>query len=96
MVVKHSRAQRRHDRERMYQHARRVVGLWFQYLPPPEEITRHKAHLLRDNLKACSCWMCGNSRKFHTGKSCLTLQERKADVSFDEQIKELDDTNDPF
>ena len=29
----------------------------------------------------CSCWMCGNARKFSKGKDKLTLQERKANES---------------
>jgi hypothetical protein len=28
-------------------------------------------------LSACSCWMCGNPRKYFSGKNQLTMQERK-------------------
>jgi hypothetical protein len=28
-------------------------------------------------IKLCSCWMCGNPRKFFKGDDKLTIQERK-------------------
>ena len=36
------------------------------------------------NLARCSCWMCGNPRKFHGEK---TLQEQIFDVKFNEQTR---------
>jgi hypothetical protein len=36
------------------------------------------------NLAKCSCWMCGNPRKFHGEK---TLQEQIFDVKFSEQTR---------
>ncbi len=32
---------------------------------------------LADNLASCSCWMCGNPRRWH-GE--VTMQERRQDV----------------
>lgn len=36
---------------------------------------------ISDHLKACSCSMCGNPRKYFNEK---TLQEKKSDLDFEE------------
>jgi hypothetical protein len=36
------------------------------------------------NLVKCSCWMCGNPRKFHGEK---TLQEQIFDTKFNEETR---------
>lgn len=50
------------------------------YYKDNEELAREKARKTRDNLKVCSCWMCGNPRnsKGYKGKAKLTMQELKA------------------
>ncbi|WP_085552125.1 hypothetical protein [Azospirillum agricola] len=58
------RARRRQDRARMLARAKR-------YYPGQ----RHQR--LADNLASCSCWMCGNPRRWH-GE--VTMQERRQDV----------------
>lgn len=54
------RARRRQDRARMVARARRLY--------PDHDIPQQVA----DNLAACSCYMCGNPRRWHRE---LTMQE---------------------
>ena len=42
-------------------------------------------------FKDCSCWMCGNERKYSKGKHKLTLQERKADEQNLSRHAEMED-----
>lgn len=47
------------------------------------------AHRHHSHLTACSCWMCGNPRRFRGER---TLQERRAEDSFrDESAETLQD-----
>lgn len=55
------RLRRRVDLKRMKAKAVRLYG-------------RKVSEKLADHLAACSCWMCGNPRKWH-GE--LTMQERR-------------------
>lgn len=43
------------------------------------------AHRYHDHLAACSCWMCGNRRRFEGER---TLQERRAQESFQNELAE--------
>lgn len=36
-----------------------------------------KARRTADNLKLCSCWMCGNPRRFFKGVDRLRIGERR-------------------
>jgi hypothetical protein len=65
------RALRRHHRQRMQQQALRslVFSLW------GDETRRRCVGKWHDNLKKCSCWMCGNPRKYG-GE--MTRQERRS------------------
>ena len=42
------------------------------------------ASIYANTPKVCSCWMCANERKIEG----VTLQERRNELSYDEQIKE--------
>ena len=55
------RALRRHHRARMIAYAREVTGRFWGFTP--DEL-RRKAVRIRDHLAACSCWMCGNPRRY--------------------------------
>lgn len=55
------RAERRANRERMKAKAR---AIW----------PRHNPGKVADNLAICSCWMCGNARRYEGP----TMQERRA------------------
>ena len=59
------RARRRHDRARMVARAMRV----YPWAKAPQK--------LADNLAVCSCWMCGNPRRWWYE---LTMQERRQDI----------------
>ena len=70
-----SRAQRRHDANRMEARARKVVRRWTLDDTPRLQFDE-KAHArrMRDNLKPCSCPMCGNPRRYWHEP---TIQERR-------------------
>lgn len=51
---------------------------------------KKKAKMMRDNLKNCSCHMCGNPRKYNNGKNSLTLAELKANDFFLSSLADLD------
>ena len=57
------RALRRHHRQRMIQHALRsyVIG------GRDEEVRLALARRWHNHLKMCSCYMCGNPRKYEGG-----------------------------
>ena len=59
------RDRRRRDLVRMRQKAKRVR--------PHDSMAKYAEH-----LAACSCWMCGNPRRF-AKTDRLTLQERRAE-----------------
>lgn len=64
----HKRALRRHHRARMIGRARVVVESWVI----PEDDPGRMAARIHDHLKSCSCWMCGNPRRYCGER---TLQE---------------------
>lgn len=45
-----------------------------------------RAHTMADNMTVCSCWMCGNPRKWNGD---LSLDERKAILAENEGREEL-------
>ena len=85
---KSSRALRRIQRVRLNRRAKRIYeGWWFDI---SKNKINHNAVRLRDNMKNCSCFMCGNPRR---GKGIyeevLTMQERKALDSYNDQLEEV-------
>lgn len=70
------RALRRHHRQRMLRRALRSYVLQPCYLPgrQDEEARRQRALRWCNNLQKCSCWMCGNPRKYY---SRLPQEERR-------------------
>ena len=68
------RAERRQKKRNMIEHAKEVLRrAW--------GISDSKLPLLAvkhaDNLKSCSCYMCGNPRKYSKGKEKHKVNERK-------------------
>ena len=63
-----NRAERRHRTFKI--HARRecVLSCVHKYVDP----------ILLETPALCSCWMCGNPRKYNRGKTKLTRQELKS------------------
>jgi hypothetical protein len=60
------RAVRRSHRERVKAKVLRVLP----YCTP------ETAAYLADNRTPCSCWMCGNPRRYAKGRERITMQER--------------------
>lgn len=75
-----SLAERRHHSKRIKDKFRRKERLnsWLNKNPSDKDIGKLAAH-----SKLCSCWMCGNPRKF-TGE--LTIQERKHMDDYDDNL----------
>ncbi len=65
----HKRALRRHHRNRLKRKRKYYWGGTIE--------ENAKSHLLIDTPKACSCFMCGNPRKYF---NAATLQELQADL----------------
>jgi hypothetical protein len=79
------RALRRHHRQRMIRRALRSCRLPRIYLPgwdENEEGRRQRALRWCDNLQVCSCWTCGNPRKYY-GR--LTRQEQRFHQAADDE-----------
>jgi hypothetical protein len=64
------RALRRHHRQRMIARARRVFERWFE---DPEEAEMRARHY-HSRMASCSCWMCGNPRKY---SGSIPIQEQR-------------------
>jgi hypothetical protein len=64
------RALRRHHRQRMIQRAQRKFAEWGQNEPEIQAWARRN----HDHLKACSCPICGNPRKW---EGLLPTQQRR-------------------
>jgi hypothetical protein len=66
------RALRRHHRQRMIARALRVVYVYMG-MEASDSATQDWVRRNHDHLKVCSCWMCGNRRKW----GGPTIQERR-------------------
>ena len=94
MVIKYSRAERRHHAARMYKRAKFIIETqwWFTDMESfLDETSRFNSTLtakrMANNMKHCSCQMCCNVRRSNWAENNgLTLQE----------IKALDATKDGF
>lgn len=58
--VRKRRAERRMQRQRVVRHAVRIATLFGIPAGHAETWAKHNA----DNLKPCSCWMCGHARRW--------------------------------
>ena len=74
------RALRRHHKDRFRRKAREIGKRW--EVKDVEGFCRKSA----DNLTSCSCWMCGNPRRWGKRK---TRKEIEADRKFREELEEL-------
>ena len=98
MVVKFSRAQRRHDRMRMYKHVKQLYKYaWWDSDSITEKERKKWYGLFRDNASRCSCSMCCNPRRGGwESKYPLTMQERKAEDAYNDGMEELNDEERPY
>ena len=87
MEKNRKRALRRHHAERMHQHALRIIREYWYYGDQDEEWAQWASRRWRDHLKVCSCWSCGNPRRYLNE---LTRAELKANDSSRDAIDTLD------
>jgi len=91
MIVKNSRAQRRHDRARLKKKRQTHWGYgkqgWRQYT----EMSPAVLGMVVNTPTPCSCYMCGNPRRAPWAETPLTMQERKAADSYIAGIDDWDD-----
>ena len=76
---KRVRARRRHMKEVKKKYAKEVCRNNFGSYVRDENYYNNFANKNADNLKKCSCWMCGNPRKHFKER---TLQEKKLEHSY--------------
>jgi len=91
MVIKFSRAQRRHDRMRMYNHVKQLYmyAWWNDGRSTKEELDMWYGRV-RDNASRCSCSMCCSPRRGGwESKYPLTMQERRAEDAYYDGLEEL-------
>lgn len=69
-----SRAIRRHHRNRLYHHRR---FYWRRDLAASDKDKKYRGMVV-DTPTRCSCWMCGNPRRYFLEK---TMQERRQDMA---------------
>ena len=90
MVIQFSRAQRRHDNQRMLEKVKRK-DWWFAWEKDYVESNWHKFYRKqRDNLAICSCQSCCNVRHslWTKGKEMLTFPERNQVIALKEGLDE--------
>lgn len=80
MYQEKKRERRRRDFLRMKERARRIQKRWWQV-----NITEESCSKLANNIKICSCYMCGNPRKWWDE---ITIQEKRAIIDAKEQYNE--------
>lgn len=72
------RALRRAIKEKLKRRAKKIFMLW--------GLDEKYAVKSADHLKNCSCWMCGNPRKYFKEK---TMQEKKEDERYSNWLREI-------
>ncbi len=78
------RAIRRHHRTRLFRRRRHYWGYGSNMFP------ENAYPSVIDTPKPCSCWMCGNTRRFR--KHTLTLQEIKFSLETKAEIEDIGET----
>jgi len=78
------RSIRRHHYSRLKNKHRNQMKFTFWYMP--DEFRDIRACKMISTPCACSCHMCGNPRKYFKE---LTMQERRENISFKEQIGDV-------
>ena len=87
-----SRSIRRHHKARLVKKLRRDDYYGFVSDSDRSSALNNIDHNYKKNAnnpKRCSCFMCGNPRKWSKGDESLTLQERKAQKSHSDYLKDL-------
>lgn len=66
--------------------ARRILATARKHAARTSKARFHVSNIARETPCCCSCEMCGNPRKFETGKAALTRQELRAALTLREAI----------
>jgi hypothetical protein len=74
----------RHHDQRQKAWVRRTLGHYF--IPNTAEIPANRVGMYSRTPKVCSCYMCGNPRRFHGEPS---IQERRALTGPNETIQDV-------
>jgi hypothetical protein len=99
MIVKNSRAQRRHDRARLkkkrqfhwgYGHIDKWAGRTPDVAGNINYMPARIAGSVVNTPTPCSCEMCRNLRKSAWNDSPLTIQERKAESAYIDGVEEYE------
>ncbi len=98
MVIKNSRAQRRHDIARLKKKRHGHWGYgkqgWRRHSHNEfVKMSPSVAGMVVNTPTPCSCYMCGNPRRNSWAESPLTMQERKAESSYADGLDEYDECN---
>jgi len=101
MIVKNSRAQRRHDRARLKKKRHTHWGYgkqgWRSYCGTERdsqyEMSPTTLGMVVNTPTPCSCYMCGNPRRAPWADDPLTMQERKAEASYFAGLDEVLDAD---
>jgi hypothetical protein len=83
-----TRAERRHHRERMKARAAHFFDIQWEKNKHPD-VYQHRLVRRIDTPARCSCWMCGNPRRYSCGAERKTIQERKADQIMKDELNEF-------
>lgn len=67
------------QQQKVVDKARKIVKNMYRHIGVDESIITRQVNHIKNNRKACSCYMCCNPRrsKISKGKEQLTIQERK-------------------
>lgn len=88
--VMSKRALRRHHKERMRAHVRRLLHrFWSDCINVTEEDIERWTRMRADNYTLCSCLMCRNPRRSRGFNPALTVQELRSNEDFLQQLLEL-------
>ncbi len=82
------RAARRAQQKRIIDKAKRKYKEWWRLQDLSKEENHVASSKLANNMKNCSCWMCGNPRKFSQGRAELTQQELRSERNLREGLDE--------
>jgi hypothetical protein len=83
VFIEPKRARRIRDNARLIRGYIRILK-FYQFDETTDEINE-RARKFYNHFKNCSCWMCGNPRKF---ENALTFQEKRAIEDMKHQMKE--------
>ncbi len=90
-----NRAIRRHHRERLKKRLRKILlsqQFHSMFNPGWTKDLEYRVNIRWNNMQMCSCSMCGNPRRKSSGwgHERFTLQEKRANYAYKDQLFDLD------